>query len=415
MRLLKLGIYHPTYLRDFYDERPHLQSQPFAVQHEALIEDFFGSSDFWTRALIRLNYQTIDVIGNAEPLQKRWARENDFDFNDDKWLFEIAAAQIKKFRPEVLLIADYSTFTADFLRNIKRECPSIRLVLGWCGAPYDDSSVFNEWNVALSCIPELVADFKNKGHQSFHINHAFEPRILEKLDPAAAAPTIDFAFTGSIFKQSRFHVERERILAQLVGKTDLQIFSEIKRHSPKQQRNAFVRDKAYKAVTAANNAGVPQQILNALPLVRKVAKWKPPAMMSPAIDERIASRTRQPVFGLKMFRQLRATRVALNTHIDISTASASNMRLFEATGVGACLLTDWKENLAELFEPDKEVLTYRSADECAEKVAYILEHETERRAIAAAGQRRALRDHNFDKRAAQIDEIIRKYFNDCCK
>jgi spore maturation protein CgeB len=86
------------------------------------------------------------------------------------------------------------------------------------------------------------------------------------------------------------------------------------------------------------------------------------------------------------------------------------MRLFEATGVGACLLTDWKENLARLFEPDKEVLTYNSAAECVEKVKYILEHEAERRAIAAAGQRRTLREHNFDNRAMQIDEIIRKYF-----
>ncbi len=87
------------------------------------------------------------------------------------------------------------------------------------------------------------------------------------------------------------------------------------------------------------------------------------------------------------------------------------MRLFETTGVGACLLTDWKENLSELFEPDAEVLTYRSAEECVEKVNYILEHEEERRSIAAAGQLRTLREHTFDNRAARIDEIIRSVLN----
>ncbi len=86
------------------------------------------------------------------------------------------------------------------------------------------------------------------------------------------------------------------------------------------------------------------------------------------------------------------------------------MRLFEATGVGSCLLTDWKENLHELFAPDAEVLTYRTADEAVEKVEYILKNEAVRRQIAAAGQRRTLRDHNFDYRALQIDEIIRKHF-----
>ncbi|HEX8367743.1 MAG TPA: glycosyltransferase [Pyrinomonadaceae bacterium] len=407
MRLLKLGIYHPTYLRDFYAERPELETQTYSNQHKILIDDCFGSSDFWTRALNKLDYQTTDVIANAEPLQKQWARENDLSFDESGWLCSIAAAQVKKFRPDVLLVADYSTFTADFLRNIKRECPSIRLVLGWCGAPYNDASVFGEWDIVLSCIPELVADFRSKGHRSFHVNHAFAPRVLDRLD-SASPPSVDFAFVGSILKQSRFHIERERILSELVRRTDLQIWSEIKRPSFKQQRNAFVRRKASEAVAAANNAGVPQNLINALPLVRRVAQWKPP-IAGQDIDGRIARRTRPPVFGIKMFQLLRRSRVVLNTHIDVSPLSASNMRLFEATGAGTCLLTDWKENLAQLFEPDKEVLTYSSAAECVEKVGYILAREDERRAIAAAGQRRTLREHNFDNRAARIDEIIKEY------
>ncbi|HYG80937.1 MAG TPA: glycosyltransferase, partial [Pyrinomonadaceae bacterium] len=103
----------------------------------------------------------------------------------------------------------------------------------------------------------------------------------------------------------------------------------------------------------------------------------------------------------------RESRVVLNTHIDISTTSASNMRLFEVTGVGSCLLTDWKPNIGDLFEPDSEVITYRGAEECIEKVDYLLSHESERRAIAAAGQRRTLRDHTLARRAEQLDAIIR--------
>jgi len=410
MRLLKLGIYHTTYLRDFYAERPQLETQAYSTQHQILIDDCFGSSDFWTQALNKLDYQTTDVIANAEPLQKQWARENDLSFDDNHWLYSIAAAQIKKFRPRVLLVADYSTFTAEFLRNIKRECPSIRLVLGWCGAPYDDSSVFGEWNIVLSCIPELVADFRSKGHRSFHVNHAFAPRILDQLD-SVSPPSVDFAFVGSILKQSRFHIGRERILSELVRHTDLQIWSEVKHISPKQSGDNFVRRKARRAMNAATSAGVPEYFFNSLPFVKRVAPEQSfAATAEQEIDERISRRTRPPVFGIKMFQLLRQSRVVLNTHIDVSPLSASNMRLFEATGVGACLLTDWKENLAELFEPDKEVLTYRSTAECVEKIRYILEHEQERRAIAAAGQRRTLREHNFDNRAARIDEIIKEYF-----
>lgn len=74
--------------------------------------------------------------------------------------------------------------------------------------------------------------------------------------------------------------------------------------------------------------------------------------------------------------------------------------------MGACLLTDWKDNLPNLFEPDIEVVTYRSAEECIEKVRYLLEHEADRQAIAAAGQRRTLREHTYYHRVERLTEII---------
>jgi spore maturation protein CgeB len=402
MRLLKLGIYHPTYLQNFYAARPQLKTDSYNVQHRALIEDGFGSADFWTSALSKLNYETIDIVANAEFLQRKWARENDCRFGKKGWLFEIAAAQIRKFRPDVLLVADYSTFSADFLKNIRRECASIRLVLGWCGAPYRDLSVMREWDVALSCVPEMVADFRAQGIESYHVNHAFAPRILSVLD-TNYPPDVDFAFIGSVLKQNQFHVERERLLLQLVDRTNLQIWSDLPHATDKERRKALVRRTIYELVSRA-----PKKITDNLPLTRSIASWNPPPVSENEIDERIASRTHPPVFGIEMFRLLRRTRVVFNNHIDISPVSASNMRLFETTGVGACLITDWKKNLAELFEPEKEVLTYRSAEECAEKVRYLLENESERRSIAEAGQRRTLREHTFENRAARIDEIIRR-------
>jgi spore maturation protein CgeB len=51
-------------------------------------------------------------------------------------------------------------------------------------------------------------------------------------------------------------------------------------------------------------------------------------------------------------------------------------------------------------------VSYKSADECIEKVDYLLANEDARRAIATAGQRRTLRDHSFDNRAVQLDQII---------
>jgi spore maturation protein CgeB len=85
------------------------------------------------------------------------------------------------------------------------------------------------------------------------------------------------------------------------------------------------------------------------------------------------------------------------------------MRLFEATGVGAALVTDEASNLGELFDPGREVVTYATADELVERVAHLLEHEDERAAIARAGQERTLREHTYDRRMRDLAEILGRY------
>jgi spore maturation protein CgeB len=410
MRLLKLGIYPRVYIDQFYAARPHLASEPYAVQLDALIGDCFGSSDFWTQALGDLGYETLDLIANAEPLQKRWATGHDLSYQEDDWLFEIALAQIKAFSPATLIVADYSTFSAAFLRQLRRECPSIQLIIGWCGAPYRDAEVFHEWDIVLSCIPELVEHFQSNGHHSFHLNHAFDERILEKVNDAQQ-PNVDFSFVGSVLKQNQFHLEREKILLSLLEQTDLRIWSHFPTN-PSPTPNTFSPHSiARKMFQTARAFGVSARLLAATPFVRRAARLDSVTSGCQFVDSRIVRHSGPALYGLEMFQKLRDSRVTLNTHIDISPLSASNMRLFEATGVGSCLITDWKTNLAELFEPDIEVLTYRHPDECIEKVKYILDHESERCAIAAAGQCRTLSEHTFTSRVARIDEII----NECLR
>ncbi len=367
--------------------------------------DGFGWADFWSAALNGLGYEASEIIANAEPMQRRWAMENDFTFEESNWVFEITTAQLKLFQPDVLFVNDYSTFSAAFLRQLKSECPSIRLVLGWCGAPYRDAAVFHEYDIVLSCIPEMIQQFREIGHRCYHLNHAFEPRILERID-TNGSPTANFSFIGSIVRQQNFHTQREKLLLDLVKKTDLQIWSDLGPVAPR-RRGLKMRQLAYDALQSARRAGAPQSLLKGMPVVRRVAQWETRPGLTENVDDRIARRAHPGLFGLAMFQQLYESRVALNTHIDISPINASNMRLFEATGVGACLLTDWKANLSSLFEPDIEVVTSRSSQECIEKVRYLLDHEDERRSIATAGQKRTLRDHTYGRRAEELDEIVR--------
>jgi spore maturation protein CgeB len=109
-----------------------------------------------------------------------------------------------------------------------------------------------------------------------------------------------------------------------------------------------------------------------------------------------------------MYQVLCDSHATLNVHADSSPRFASNMRLFEATGVGACLVTDWKQNLGDLFQIDREIVTYRSVEELEEKLRWLASAPAEREAIGQAGRKRVLREHTYARRAERLDGLIRE-------
>ena len=115
------------------------------------------------------------------------------------------------------------------------------------------------------------------------------------------------------------------------------------------------------------------------------------------------------VWGPEMHQVLRNSKVTLNHHIDMASGYANNGRLYEATGVGSLLVTDWKENLHELFDPGREVVAYRNSEECVELIRYYLDHDKEREAIARAGQKRTLTEHTYYQRMQELADLVSKY------
>lgn len=83
-----------------------------------------------------------------------------------------------------------------------------------------------------------------------------------------------------------------------------------------------------------------------------------------------------------------------------------HLREFEAPMSGALYLTGYFDELAELFEPDKEVLTYRDQEEMLSKARYYIANEAEAEKVRHAGRERALRDHTYHKRFAYLFAVI---------
>lgn len=409
MRLMRLCTNPPAYLRQFYAQNPHLANQSYAIQYRALAADSYGWADFWTHALAPLGYEVWEPVGNAEPAQKVWARERGVRYRPPTWLIDIAIAQGKSFQPDAILVNDWRTYPAPFWQQLRSECPSLRLVLGWCGAPFDDrdAATFAAYDIVLSNIPTFVAHFRDWGRASEFVQHAFEPRLLGRLTPIPQRA--DFTFIGSIVKKGGYHEQRERMLQALVENTEMQIWSGAKLPSIGQRWQWWLKGLIYDSIETPRRWPGLAKGLERLPKVKQYAQMTSrPSLDRDFVAAAIAERTHPPLFGLAMYRQLAASRVTFNHHIDVATDFASNMRLFEATGVGTCLLTEWQPNLPELFAPDTEVVTYRCVEEAIEKVRYLLDRESERQQIARAGQQRTLNAHTFAHRAEQLDRIIKR-------
>jgi spore maturation protein CgeB len=80
-------------------------------------------------------------------------------------------------------------------------------------------------------------------------------------------------------------------------------------------------------------------------------------------------------------------------------------RVFEAAGAGACLITDAWEGLSAFLQPGEEVLVARDGRDVARLVAEL--SPAKARAIGLAARDRVLREHTYDRRAAQVDTLLR--------
>ena len=80
-------------------------------------------------------------------------------------------------------------------------------------------------------------------------------------------------------------------------------------------------------------------------------------------------------------------------------------RVFEAAGAGACLITDAWAGIEEFFQPGTEILVARSAEEV---VGHLRKVSNDRaRLIGQAMRARALRDHTYALRAAEVKSFLR--------
>ncbi|HEY2210761.1 MAG TPA: glycosyltransferase [Bradyrhizobium sp.] len=390
MRILVLNADYPRFLAWFYRRQPGLENTPYATQMAARNASLFGVADFYSRNFAALGHPAAEIHVNNPWLQAAWAREHGMATEPleppgatgpkavPAWLQRVVTpfkpilrplarkvglsprlnaqaenillAQIEEFRPDVVLNQDIFHVDTSLVRRIKGIGNPI--LIGQVGIEPSRGQDWTVYDLMISQLPSTVKFFRALGVRAEVSHLAFEPAILDAL-PKAPAADIDVSFVGTV---SADHRQRIALLQAVAERYDLKLF------------------------------GNPPQALSVTSPLHRCFQGE--------------------VWGADMYQVLRRSRITLNSHIDMAGREAGNMRLFEATGVGAFLLTDFKDNLHTLFEPDREVAVWRSIDDCLTAIGRALGDESGRAAIACSGQARTLAQHTYRHRASEIVGLV---------
>jgi radical SAM superfamily enzyme YgiQ (UPF0313 family)/ubiquinone/menaquinone biosynthesis C-methylase UbiE len=347
---LFINTYYDAFLSEAYSRHAGLGDKPYKEQLQQLVECLFGDSDFYSKGLKRASWNADDLIVNNIPLQQVWAQENGCDCEG----LALVVEQVKQARPDCVYLQNLGLGTKELLAAIR---PYTELIVGQIAYPLPEQTDLSGFDIIFSSFPHFVDRFRSAGITAYYQTLAFEPRVLKSL--------------------TKFAYDKRPVECSFVGGI------------------STMHGKAY-------------QLLETLATNVPIHFWGYGAETLP-LDSSIRACHHGEAWGTEMFYLLGASKITINRHIDVAENNANNMRLFEATGCGALLITDYKNNLHELFEIGKEVVVYHSPEECIELVRYYLAHTDEAEIIAKAGQARTLRDHTYEKRMKQTAKILSRH------
>jgi spore maturation protein CgeB len=114
----------------------------------------------------------------------------------------------------------------------------------------------------------------------------------------------------------------------------------------------------------------------------------------------------QPMGRAGHGREINAIYAGSTINLDIARLyqpDIATMRIFDVMACGGFVLAEHNEAVAALFEPGRELDTWRDLDQLRAKVDHYLAHPEQARAIAQAGRERVLADHTI---AQRLDDML---------
>ena len=363
------------------------------------------------REVARLGWDVIDLMLDIPRLRDAWIREHGPLPAAATEREALALAAIERFRPRVVVDLNLKVFDGAGLRSLRARYPFIEATVGVAtGVKRLERALFHD----LVLVPgrawarELDRLRGRRALPAVVFHHAFNATLARDVQPPGRSGVVVTARVGGHEYRERTEIVH-RLLDAGLAEAWLSEAHSARRDEPPRPFASGLLDRfpnaalLRSAARRGRGAGAIQHRLRRSVGLRVPSPGDDRVVPNVPFRERFPDRVHPAIYGQKMFDLLARAEVIVHHEIGAS----SSLRHFEATGMGAALVTNAFDGIGELFEVGKEILVYESTDELLAIARAAAAGDDALREIGEAGRRRTLKDHNTEVRARQFSDIIR--------
>ena len=400
MKIAFLSSIYPKHAQLIYRENPTLRNKSSEEQMEFIRWHALSSYVNWIGYLKDKNCKVLQFHYNLGYLEAQWAKENNLFYSGKNRILKIGLEKLKKFQPDLIYCSSPDYYVScGFLNELLDSLSRKPKLIAWYGANCGDEEGFRFFDLTLSNSKHLINSLRKIKINSEYLQHSFDPIILDRIK-SKSNKVNRIGFFGNLDTSHDFN-NRTKLLQKLSSTTKL-----LDVHGTIEKPIFSARTKHFYIKSRHKLSKLVERVLP----TSKIRYWSDKGNLPPSpwqVEKKFFNSIKKPLYGQEMLEKLSHYQIAFNFHNKHTGNNACNMRLFEATGVGCCLLTDHKSDIRSLFEPDAEVVTFNNYDDAITKAKYLVENPLIAKQIALAGQKRTLSEYSSKK---QVDQLF-SYFN----
>lgn len=313
----------------------------FDAATRAFLDDRFGAAHF-LKPVLDGDPDAFFANGDDERTQRLWATEQ--GMAADAPLDAILLAQIEHHRTEVFYNLDPMRYGDVFLARLPG---CVRRTIAWRAAPSQGGQFLNH-DVIVNNFPTLLEGYRAQGARAEYLAPAHDPEM-----DAYAARTdrpVDVLFVGTFSRHHRVRTAMLEAIARLRERMTVVMHLDVSRYTrlaetPLGWVGPLRRDRRSRDI-------------------RKVAK--------------------APVFGRDLLNAIGNAKIVVNGAIDMAGPDRGNMRVWEALGCGAAMISD-AGRYPDHLRDGSEFESYSTKQELVEKLIALVANDHKRIEMALLG------------------------------